>query len=388
MLSVNPLVFYLLLSMPFAPFLDEAISSPNSPFAFLVANLRDGSSDYPDDYASDLVYPGEIPASTPTSTPTTLNSDEPSTSFSQYENWAGDILCVVGEDQLTGTWEFTVTGSNAIGEVSLPGILSGDLIGKTDGQNLNARIYYTFLGHEYIYDWNGTLDSGVAQGTVVFRLDEERSMDCTWGGGPAEKAPYGNTTRFLGGNQINITYVPVCTENCTKIVFIQVVCRKAIFNDGTEAALYPSNVSAGWADKDGSTVDGGRLCTVDYLAGELDPYYNGDDRPKDGGVQGKHAGSLNATMRDSPFYPASVFQRLNASFGKPVRQVVLEFETCAFCAEGADAGKYYDCFRWNYEKTNGGPEGSSDQGTTGDPSRKFKEAVDEWSRDNGFPLPK
>lgn len=135
-----------------------------------------------------------------------------------------------------------------------------------------------------------------------------------------ELGSYESTTISPGDpSRISVNYNGFCTANCNKIVFIQVVNRTAIFTDN-------------WANKDNDTVDiGGQLFTVNYLQGEKDPYYNGDDRkvtrPEltknlDGGAQGKHATEIvNSQMSDKPRYPDSVFRNIkNAHRGKEVKK--------------------------------------------------------------------
>ncbi|MBI4399245.1 hypothetical protein HY570_00715 [Candidatus Micrarchaeota archaeon] len=305
----------------------------------------------------------------------------------QEETWAGGIGCTVGAEQVNGKWELRSNGRDINGSVTIEGFATGNIGGIIEDGYVYGYVIYDILQEEKSFSWYGTVsEKGLEGDSSIVIVDTVG--DCIWAGEKVVKKKYATIGRSVGGREINITYAPVCTENCTKIVFIQTVCRKAVFADGSESPFNPSDVEPTWRDKDAVTVDGGKLCTVDYITGESDPYYNGDDAA-DGGAQGKHAGSLNAGMSDTPFYPDDAFDELKKKFGKEPKKIVLEFEVCAFCAEGPEAGAYYGCFRWNYEKEKGSDGSSSDQGSDArEPSKKFKEATDKWSKEKGFPLPK
>jgi len=125
------------------------------------------------------------------------------------------------------------------------------------------------------------------------------------------------------------------------------------------------------------------------LTTEKDPYYNGDDKGKDAGEQGKHNTTKNATMTDSPRCGDSTFGNLTKRMGKDVKKVMLDFETCAFCAEGEDAGKFYGCVKWTYEQEKEKKGESKSGGTSKEPKgRKYNEAVKKWGDNHGFRLPK
>ena len=163
----------------------------------------------------------------------------------------------------------------------------------------------------------------------------------------------------------------------------------------------PSDATAAWTEKDASTVGG---CTVDYInnpidpsKSEKDPYYNGND-PQDHGDKGSATGSgnpadtKNATVMDSPRYGAKAMGWLQNKFGNPVGKavdkIVLEFEDCAFCADGKDKGQAYGCLKWKYEQAGNGPGTSTKGGTSGDPSTQYTGAVDAWAAAHGFNMPK
>src|ERR1022692_1319634 len=75
----------------------------------------------------------------------------------------------------------------------------------------------------------------------------------------------------LSGPKIFCTYTPEPGDKSTKIVFIQVM-RELL--EGTP--VLPSKLDAAFAYQDADTT--GRRYHVDYVVGEKDPYYNGDDK--------------------------------------------------------------------------------------------------------------
>src|SRR5262249_49634171 len=127
----------------------------------------------------------------------------------------------------------------------------------------------------------------------------------------------------LSGPTINIKYVPEPGDLSTKIVFIQVM-RESL--DGV--ASLPSVLDPGFAfqDVDTTPVD---LFHVDYLSGEKDPYYNGDDAGLDTGVQGNavRVPPRSARMSDEPHY-------LDGSFPAGKSKMKYQFRTAAFSAAG------------------------------------------------------
>lgn len=211
----------------------------------------------------------------------------------------------------------------------------------------------------------------------------------------------GSFTAKTNGPRIDINYYPSCYSTCTRIMLIQTICRKVYLKGDGWMSFMPSDATAAWTDKDPSTVNG---CTVDYIndpvepaKSEKDPYYNGDD-PQDGGDKGLSTGSgdpadtKNATLVDSPRYNAKALSWLQNKFGNPVGKavdkIVLEFEDCAFCADGKDKGQTYGCLKWKYEQSGNGPGVSTKGGTSGDPSADYTNAVNAWAAANSFNLPK
>src|SRR5947209_3196556 len=87
-------------------------------------------------------------------------------------------------------------------------------------------------------------------------------------------------TTQIGGPTIRFVYDPGAGDTSTKIVFIQVI-RELL--EGT--AVLPSVLapSFSYQDPDSTPTD---LYHVDYVSGEADPYYNGDDAGLDFGPQG------------------------------------------------------------------------------------------------------
>jgi hypothetical protein len=193
---------------------------------------------------------------------------------------------------------------------------------------------------------------------------------------------YGNILYYTSGNEINFTYNASCNEKCKKIVFIQVMCEKVECVGGGIKDVKPGDGNLAWKYRDKDTVDGGKLCYVDYIDGEKDLYYNGDD-PADIGKQGNHtAGNIkNATMSDRPFSGDSDIVKLD-DICKPdkAKKDIYEFETCVYCNSSSDSGKYYGCILWNYTRSKGDPNSgiSTATGTADAPSVKFLDAVTKW----------
>ncbi len=206
-------------------------------------------------------------------------------------------------------------------------------------------------------------------------------------------------TNVTYGHGINLTYVGNCSENCTKIVFLQTVCRFALIDDGTVQPFKPSDKNPARLPQDTDTVNGGaRLCSVDYIVGEADPYYNGDDGSDkgSGNQMGNHTGNYtlgnitNSTISDEPETGDSALRRMNKSLhdsgtlaaNQNVNGTRLEFETCAFCAEGPKAGTIYRCVRWDYTRYLGDADSGKSKavGVPTNYSLKFDKAVKKWGQ--------
>jgi LysM repeat protein len=186
-------------------------------------------------------------------------------------------------------------------------------------------------------------------------------------------------TTQLTGPTINFIYNPGAGDTSTKIVFIQVM-RELL--DGV--ASLPSTIDASFSyqDADSTPVD---LYHVDYVSGEKDCYYNGDDPGLDFGPQGHASQSqgdpaVAARTNDTPNY-------LDASFPDGKSTLKWEFRTAAFSAAGDDQGTYYQYAHWSYTKTKGSPGRLHilDGGVV--PGPKFRAAVDLWCKNHGFTLP-
>jgi LysM repeat protein len=174
---------------------------------------------------------------------------------------------------------------------------------------------------------------------------------------------------------IRFEYTPEPKDQGTKIVFIQIVQD---FIDGVR--VMPSDLGAGLAFKDKDTTAQG-WC-VDYVPGEQDPYYDGDDKGLDSGQQGNAVASpvIAATMKDTPGFS-------DVSFKAGKSKTLWKFRTAAFSADGADKGTYYQYQDWTYEKEKGHTSKLT-VGTGGtDPGQDFKDAVDLWCKNHGFSLP-
>jgi len=180
-----------------------------------------------------------------------------------------------------------------------------------------------------------------------------------------------------GHPRVSFKYTPEAADKSTKIVFIQVMRELA---DGTP--VKPSKLSAKFNYQDADTTSD--FYHVDYTAGERDPYYNGDDKGNDLGVQGNAISTpkRDATMHDEPKYS-------DGSFPPAVSTVEYEFRTIAFSAAGLDKGKFYEYHKWTYAKTKGKPSTVWHQGNSTDTSLpKSKAAINLFCKNKGFALPK
>lgn len=176
-----------------------------------------------------------------------------------------------------------------------------------------------------------------------------------------------------GSGTVATTYTPEATDKSTKIVFIQVMSESL---DGV--LVKPSVAAPAFAYQDADTT--GDFQHVDYVSGEKDPYYNGDDA-SDFGTQGNAATKVAASTTDSPSYS-------DASFPPGKSKLLWDFRTAAFSAAGEDAGTYYGYSDWAYIKDKGIAGRTSAKGTsTGGPGGKFEGAVKLWNSNHGFKMP-
>jgi hypothetical protein len=178
-----------------------------------------------------------------------------------------------------------------------------------------------------------------------------------------------------GSGTVTTTYTPEAKDKSTKIVFIQVM-RELL--DGVPTV--PSKIAPSFAYQDADTT--GDFYHVDYVSGEKDPYYNGDDA-SDFGMQGNATSTppVAASTYDTPDYPDALFPPGSSS-------LAWEFRTAAFSAAGADQGTYYGYVDWAYAKPKGvaattavGATSSSEPGT------KFDSAVTLFNSNHGFKMP-
>lgn len=199
-----------------------------------------------------------------------------------------------------------------------------------------------------------------------------------WAATTTASNDYGTFTVETGNpnsNNIDIKFSPKPRANCDKIVFIQTV--KRTLKNGGDVVMKPGDYFAGWRYKDKNTIADGTY--VDNISTEKDPYCNGDDDPEDNGTPGKR----NATgSADSEFddHPTS-----NGHWPAGKTRLLVEFETCAICAAGQDAGTTYGCVTWKLEETKGSEPGTVSV-TSGndvkDPTRSFQEAVDKFEENH------
>jgi len=196
-------------------------------------------------------------------------------------------------------------------------------------------------------------------------------------------APNPWTPLPAAGAGINLTFNPsnVCDVSpCTSIVYIQVKQPIGVKADGTTRAL--THAEQGFPNA--ATLDGdlasGR--SVDYIVGEADPYYNGDDASDVGGAKGVQGPTpASATMSDHP-------RRSDGTYPADIVTIRLNFEVAAFCRSGEDKGKYFGRLLWNWERTKGAAttDGTT-SGITADrlqPTAGFTAAVTKWNTNHSF----
>jgi hypothetical protein len=173
--------------------------------------------------------------------------------------------------------------------------------------------------------------------------------------------------------RIYFEYTPRPKVLGTKIVFIQIAQS---WLDGR--IVKPSALNAGIDFKDADMT--GQGWHVDYVQGEKDPYYNGDDDPDVldigptfGGRQGDALAKppVSAKMNDRPNYDDSWFPTGTS-------KTQYQFVTAVFSAAGADAGTYYQYQAWTFEKEKG-KKAKIALGLSGrDPGLDFRDAVALW----------
>lgn len=185
---------------------------------------------------------------------------------------------------------------------------------------------------------------------------------------------------LISGDSIRITYFPEPGDLSTKILFIQVMRE---LSEGV--AVFPSTLDPDFAYQDKDTTITGFM-HVDYINGEKDPYYTGEDAAdKSAAVEARQGNALTkpprtAHMRDAPGYD-------DANLPAGTTKMKYEFRTAAFSAEGKDAGSYYRFVDWTFEKEKGKPSRLRVIRHGSDPGQAFIDAVSLWCGNNGFTLP-
>jgi hypothetical protein len=203
-----------------------------------------------------------------------------------------------------------------------------------------------------------------------------RKKICAQGdSGPSKESP-GFVARGISGSgsgTVTTTYTPEASDKSTKIVFIQVMSESL---DGK--LVKPSVIAPSFAYQDADTT--GDFYHVDYVSGEKDPYYNGDDS-SDFGPQGNAITKVAASTTDTPSFS-------DGSFPAGTSKVLWDFRTAAFSAAGDDAGTYYGYSDWSYLKEKGIAGKTATKGTsTGGPGSKFEAAVKLFNGNHGFKMP-
>jgi len=291
--------------------------------------------------------------------------------------------------------EYTVNISDANGGTHGPFTSNTDANGKdkrllvVNGTLLDFKLEGTWKCE---VSWKGDEEYEGALSQCAFDVSELGSYEGTEAG-PTTINP------ARASNAIDIEYNGFCTQNCSKIVFIQVCSDEVFFTDRSRKALKPSGTGATFAYMDNDAVYvGGGWFTVDYLKPEKDPYYNGDDWVAgcstltfDRGKQGTHNTTQTtlANIYDKPSYNMTEINNIFlAAYNKTVLKIMTEFETFAFCVNGTDQGRFYQGIKWRYEQDQAGSKNSTSIEVVSEPSEGFRKALDKWCTNHGFILPK
>ena len=184
-----------------------------------------------------------------------------------------------------------------------------------------------------------------------------------------------------GGITVNFDPKDVCdVEPCKKIVMIQVKRPLGEKADGTTRPLTHTEQgfrNAAALDSD-LTASG---YSVDYIHGEADPYYNGDDAA-DSVQQGFQNGMpKKSIIKDTP-------GRSDGAYPAGIVKIILEFEVGVFCAEGQSKGQLFGTMTWEWERAKGGTAtATSLSSSRSAPSANFTAALNKWNTNHGFTLP-
>ncbi len=183
------------------------------------------------------------------------------------------------------------------------------------------------------------------------------------------------------GNRIDIVFDPDKSskvKKCEKIVHVQFVRNHIDGKILTGAELSPD------LSHKNSLVTSTDGWVVDALASETTPDYqqgSGDGK--------KNAGSVKASMSDSPQIPGAFYYSATNPGGW--KKATFEFATFAYCMKGGDCGKWYEGVLWEYTKTwqdqRDGKKGEAkitDKNVTTGPTRGQLEAFEKFNKAKGF----
>ncbi|MEK6977460.1 MAG: HEAT repeat domain-containing protein, partial [Candidatus Hydrothermarchaeota archaeon] len=152
--------------------------------------------------------------------------------------------------------------------------------------------------------------------------------------------------------EVDVNFTAVSTLACTKVLYIQIVR----ITNSTGGYEYPGGRMARRATGDGWSMD--------RIDDRTSPYYGTDDA----------GGEMGHTQRGRPGgRPAGMQDRPRGLGGD-----TYEFETCAFCVEGADAGKCYGCITWGFRINPDGKVVRLRVWRTNKPSDYFRRAGVGW----------
>ena len=161
-------------------------------------------------------------------------------------------------------------------------------------------------------------------------------------------------------SEVYINFTALSTLDCTKILFIQV----ARITDSAGNHVYPGGPRGRMAGR--ATGDGYSLDRYDDITS---PYYGTDNAGNEmSNTNSGRPGGDQASLWDRPRgFPGDTY----------------EFETCAICTAGADAGKCYGCMTWGFRINADGSITPSPESGSNTPSNNFKSAADNWNSQAG-----
>lgn len=170
-------------------------------------------------------------------------------------------------------------------------------------------------------------------------------------------AAQANTDGTPYNSDIRLTFTPTSEMNCGEIGFVQAVrhvAAKGGASLNTTQGYTGRMTKAGW--------------TVDRKFGNADGWYGYNNN-------GTPGGSVSPGSAPTLLIPATMHDRVIQG----VSDCSFDFETCAICKAGQDAGKVYSAFHWGFDVDAANHLTSHKTSESGSPSAQFAEAIASWN---------